>query len=108
MKKLCLPIVLALTLAACAHYQNLTPQQKTLRILDDAGWGVTAACDQEWLNAADCTLASDILKAARAAAGDNPLTALPAAQRVIADFDQKLPAASKLHAFFQYILKISF
>lgn len=107
MRTRCLPVMWAVMIAACASWPTLTPQQKTLRILDDAGWGIAAACSEEWLSANQCIIAEDILTAARAAAGNNPQAALPAAQRVIADFDMKLPADSRLHAFFQYILKIS-
>lgn len=104
MKALCLTIVLLLTGSACATLQRADGSVNYAVILNDGRWGLTAACETEWVLPAACTLGFDTLTVADALVATNKPGLGPAIRKTLVDAEAPLPTDSRLRPYLDAII----
>ncbi len=100
---LCLGFVIG-----CATFRTSDGKINWAVILADAQFGVSAACSQQWLNAADCAIATDGITLAQSIIAKLPPNAQKmAVHQTLIDIEVKLPAMSRVRDFWDYIIALS-
>ena len=101
MKRLLLIVVLC---SACA---SLPANKVNLSaILNDARWGILAACEATWLNAEQCTFADDVLSLADGIAAQNLKGSEVAVRSLIVQWETKLQADSRLRPYLDALIAL--
>jgi hypothetical protein len=101
-------VSLCLVLVSCATLRRADHSINWPVILSDAQFGISAACSQEWLNATDCTIATDAITTTQAAIAKAPPSEIKGDVHVtLGAIVAKLPAGSKVTDFLLYVVALS-
>lgn len=92
-------VLVALVSSACATFRNNNGSVNVQGILSDARWGLTAACDVQWVPADACTIGLDALTTAGVIAENNPANSGRAVRQSLVDVEGLLPADSRLRPY---------
>ncbi len=103
MSRRLLALSLTLALSGCASLQT-NGHLDVMKILNDAQWGVLAACEAQWLQPSDCTLAQDALTIASDIVAKNVPMVGPAVKKALVDFEAGLPATSRVRAYLDAVI----
>ncbi len=97
---------LLLAAVLCSACATLQPGGKVnvSAILNDARWGVLAACDATWLNAEQCTFADDVLSLADGIAAQNLTGSAVAVRSLIVQWESKLQTPSRLRPYLDALI----
>jgi hypothetical protein len=107
MKKHLLLLVCCACLAtSCARLHRPDGSLDVAQILNDARWGVMAACDQEWLSPADCILAGDTFTFAEGLVAKNVPAVGAAVKQLLVDVETRIPAESRLRPYLDAIISL--
>jgi hypothetical protein len=96
---LALVVLVVLAASACASLRNADGSINVAVILSDARWGLSAACDQQWVPADACTIGLDAFATADAVVAKNLPRTASAVRQVLIDVEAKLPATSRLRPY---------
>ncbi len=99
-------LVVLLVSSACASLKNPNGSINVAQILNDARWGIMAACSAEYLQPADCTLAEDSLTLADGIVAQNLGAVGPAVRQLLVTVEARLPADSRLRPYLDAIVAL--
>ncbi len=88
----------------CASLKNPNGSINVAQILNDGRWGVMAACDAQYLQPADCTLAEDSLTLADGIVAQNLGNVASAVRQLLVTVDARLAPASRLRFYLDAII----
>lgn len=99
-----LALALALALSGCAALHRPDGSLDVAQILNDARWGVMAACAATWLQPADCVLVEDALTTADRLVAQNVPEVGAAVRQLLLDLERPLPPTSRIRPYLDAIL----
>lgn len=97
-------LVLVLACAACATLRRPDGSLDVAKILNDARWGVLAACSQQWLSPTDCLLTEDALTTADGIVAKNLPMVGVAVRQLLIDVERPLPPTSRVRPYLDAIV----
>ncbi len=98
-------IVLALVLSITWGC-GLGGSSKVATILNDARWGLMAACASTWVPADDCAIGFDALTLADGIVASHPGNTGPAVRQLLVDVEMKLTADNRLRPYLDAIIAL--
>lgn len=99
-------IVLLVAGAACATLPPATGSLNVAQILNDARWGVMAACDAPYLSPDDCTLTEEALTVADGIVAQNLSRVGPSVRQLLVTVEARLPADSRVRPYLDAIITL--
>lgn len=99
-------IVLLLAGSACATLPTANASLNVAQILNDARWGVMAACDAQYLVPADCTLTEEALTVADGIVAQNLSRVGPSVRQLLVTVETRVPADSRVRPYLDAIVTL--
>lgn len=101
------PFLALLVVGACATLRTSSGSVNWPVILTDAQFGIQAACSQNWLTSADCSIASDAITTTQAVIAKNPSNVKSAVHQTLTDVEATLPTTSKVRDYLDWVIAFS-
>ena len=76
------------------------------QILNDARWGLMAACQTTWVPADDCAIGFDALTLADGIVASTPGNTKPAVRQLLIDTEAKLGASNRLRPYLDAVIAL--
>lgn len=98
---------IGLYVTACATLRTSSGSVNWPVILTDAQFGISAACSQNWLDASDCSIATDAITTTQAVIAKEPTNIKASVHKTLVDVETKLSADSKVRAYLDWVIALS-
>lgn len=97
------------TLVNCATLRNANGSVNWPLILTDAQFGLNEVCSQQWLNAKECTIGTDIITGTQAVVAKNPTDIKGAVHKGFVDGEAQFNVTpdSKLDQVLRWVIALS-